>query len=327
MSKPRESKFLRPLKRWLWLVPQVEPPPPSHSLEDKMMYTGGCLLLYLLLCGCPLCGIPADWSANADPLHAFRPMLGARSGSLMELGISPMVSAQFVLQLLAGSRMIAVDLRNERDKAQLHAIQKLVSLLIALGEAVAFVASGAYGHWLHELGTLTSLFIVAQLFLASLLLLLLDEVIQRGWGLGSGTSLFIATNICSDILWRCASPLTHETARGVQYEGALVALCHLSLTGSSLRWALEEAFYRAPLPNLGELLATVLLLALTVLLQGLRVELPVKSQKLRGQQSQVWSVSVHERVSSRKQMCVGRPSTPSSCCTRATCRFCCTRRW
>merc|ERR1719491_2565544 len=269
-----------------------------------MMYTGGGLLLYLLLCGCPLDGIPVGWSAHSqsaaygvgsdgvgsagvgsvDPLHSLRPMLGARGGSLMELGISPMVSAQFVLQLLAGSGMMV-----RVEKAQLHSVQKLLSLLIALGEAVAFVASGAYGHWLHELGAVTSLLMVAQLCVSSLLLLLLDEVIQRGWGLGSGSncgSLFIATNICTDILWRCASPLTLETPRGIQYEGALVALIHLALTGKSLRWALREAFYRTALPNLGELLATVLLLALTVLLQGLRVELPVKSQKLRGQQSQ-----------------------------------------
>jgi protein transport protein SEC61 subunit alpha len=37
---------------------------------------------------------------------------------------------------------------------------------------------------------------------AGVLVLLLDEMLNNGWGLGSAISLFIATNICESIVWK-----------------------------------------------------------------------------------------------------------------------------
>lgn len=54
-----------------------------------------------------------------------------------------------------------------------------------------------------------------QLFVAGLIVLLLDELLQKGYGLGSGISLFIATNICETIVWKAFSPTTVNTGRGV----------------------------------------------------------------------------------------------------------------
>lgn len=54
----------------------------------------------------------------------------------------------------------------------------------------------------------------AQLFVAGLIVLLLDELLQKGYGLGSGISLFIATNICETIVWKAFSPTTVNTGRG-----------------------------------------------------------------------------------------------------------------
>ena len=47
-----------------------------------------------------------------------------------------------------------------------------------------------------------------------LIVLLLDELLQKGYGLGSGISLFIATNICETIVWKAFSPATVNTVRG-----------------------------------------------------------------------------------------------------------------
>lgn len=56
---------------------------------------------------------------------------------------------------------------------------------------------------------------VLQLFVAGLIVLLLDELLQKGYGLGSGISLFIATNICETIVWKAFSPTTVNTGRGI----------------------------------------------------------------------------------------------------------------
>ena len=70
----------------------------------------------------------------------------------------------------------------------------------------------------------------AQLFFAGIIVICLDEMLQKGYGLGSGISLFIATNICENIIWKAFSPYTINGARGTEFEGAVIALFHLLLT-------------------------------------------------------------------------------------------------
>lgn len=60
-------------------------------------------------------------------------------------------------------------------------------------------------------------FLSPQLFVAGLIVLLLDELLQKGYGLGSGISLFIATNICETIVWKAFSPTTINTGRGTMH--------------------------------------------------------------------------------------------------------------
>jgi protein transport protein SEC61 subunit alpha len=69
-----------------------------------------------------------------------------------------------------------------------------------------------------------------QLFFAGIIVICLDELLQKGYGLGSGISLFIATNICESIIWKAFSPYTITGARGAEFEGAVIALFHLMLT-------------------------------------------------------------------------------------------------
>ena len=77
----------------------------------------------------------------------------------------------------------------------------------------------------------------------------------------SGISLFIATNICESIIWKAFSPTTINTGRGPEFEGAVIALFHLLLTWPDKQRALREAFYRQNLPNIMNLLATLIVFA------------------------------------------------------------------
>jgi len=122
------------------------------------------------------------------------------------------------------------------------------------------------------------------LFFAGIIVLLLDELLQKGYGLGSGISLFIATNICENIVWKAFSPTTINTGRGTEFEGAVIALFHLLITRQDKVRALKEAFYRQNLPNVTNLLATVLVFVIVIYFQGFRVDLPVKYARQRGQQ-------------------------------------------
>merc|ERR1711924_4533 len=120
-------------------------------------------------------------------------------------------------------------------------------------------------------------------FIAGIIVIILDELLQKGYGMGSGISLFIATNISESIVWKAFSPTTMNTGKGTEFEGAIVALFHMLVTRSEKIMALKDAFYRQHAPNITSLFATVLVFFIVIYFQGFRVDLAVKYQKVRGQ--------------------------------------------
>lgn len=92
-------------------------------------------------------------------------------------------------------------------------------------------------------------------------------MLQKGYGLGSGISLFIATNICENIIWKAFSPYTITGPQGPQFEGAVIALFQLLVQRGNKVRALKEAFYRNNLPNCTNLLATVAIFLVVIYFQ------------------------------------------------------------
>lgn len=249
--------------------------------REKLLWTTITLFIFLVCCQIPLYGVQS--AKSSDPFYWMRVILASNRGTLMELGISPIVTSGLVMQLLAGSRIIEVDYNVKEDRALFNGAQKLFGILITVGEAIAYVVSGMYGD-LGTIGAGNAILIISQLFFAGIIVIILDELLQKGYGLGSGISLFIATNICETIIWKAFSPTTINTGRGTEFEGAIIALFHLLITRTDKIRALQEAIYRQNLPNLTNLAATVLVFVVVIYFQGWRVDLPVKYQKYRGQQ-------------------------------------------
>lgn len=94
--------------------------------------------------------------------------------------------------------------------------------------------------------------------------ILLDEVMNNGYGLGSGINLFISVNMCETILWSTFSPMTMRTESGQEYEGAIIALFHGLITKIDKLGAIQQAFYRNSLPNINSLLATILVFLIVI---------------------------------------------------------------
>jgi protein transport protein SEC61 subunit alpha len=150
-------------------------------------------------------------------------MLASNRGTLMELGTTPIISSGMVFQLLAGTHLIDVNLDLKSDRELYQTAQKLFAIILSFGQACVFVLTGLYGQP-SDLGAGICLLLIVQLVLAGLVVILLDELLQKGYGLGSGISLFIATNVCESIIWKAFSPTTINTGRGPEFEGAVIAL-------------------------------------------------------------------------------------------------------
>jgi protein transport protein SEC61 subunit alpha len=223
-------------------------------------------------------------------LYWLRVILASNRGTLMELGISPIVTSGMIMQLLAGSKLIEVNKNNKEDKELFEGATKrnlkfkilVFGFLITVGEAVAYVISGMYGD-LSSLGTFNAYLIIIQLVIAGIIVLLLDEVLQKGYGIGSGISLFIAVNICESIVWKAFSPFTITNEGGnVEYEGAIVSAVHLLLTKPNKIAALHKAFYRTSSANLFNLLTTIVVFLIVIYFQGFKHEIKISHKSEPG---------------------------------------------
>lgn len=90
--------------------------------REKVLWTAVTLFIYLVCSQIPLYGLKA--TDSADPLYWLRAMLASNRGTLMELGISPIVTSGMVMQLLAGSKIIEVDQSDKNDRALFNGAQK-----------------------------------------------------------------------------------------------------------------------------------------------------------------------------------------------------------
>jgi len=273
-------KLIHLVKPFMPFLPEVTSPERKVPFKERVLWTAITLFIYLVCCQIPLYGIVS--SDSADPFYWMRVILASNRGTLMELGISPIVTSGLVVQLLAGAKILDVDQSNKEERNLYNGAQKLLGMLITIGQGTVYVMSGMYGDTA-SLGFGNSVLIVLQLFVAGVIVLVLDELLQKGHGLGSGISLFIATNICESIIWKAFSPITTNMGRGTEFEGAIIALFHLLITRDNKVRALKEAFYRQNLPNLTNLLATVLVFCIVIYFQGFRVDLPVKNARVKGQ--------------------------------------------
>jgi len=260
-------------------MPEIEAPLRKVGVKDKIVWTAISLLIYLICCQIPLYGVYI--TDGADPLYMLRMMLASNRGSLMELGIQPMITSGMILQLLAGSKIIQVNTRVEEDKELFQTAQKLFGLLFTFAEATAYVMSGVYGT-IGQLGVINAVLIVAQLTMAGFVVLLLDELLQKGYGLTSGISVFIACNVAETIVWRAFSPITFTLGTETEFEGAIIAFFHFMITKSNKFEALQKAFSRQTGPNMFNLLATIAVVLVVVYFQGFKVEITISSARQRG---------------------------------------------
>lgn len=272
--------LLQLVKPFVGFTAEVASPGRSINFQEKFLWTSIALLIYLVASQVPLYGIIN--SGSDDPLYWMRMMMASNRGTLMDLGISPVVTSSMIMQMLVSSSIFSVNFELKEDKILHDAAQKIIAMIMTVGQAIVQVLSGFYGG-VDKIGTQNSVLLVLQLIFSGVIVILLDELLSKGYGLGSGVNLFIATNVCENIVWRAFSPKVFNTARGVEFEGSLIALIHLLFTRKNKFSAIREAFTRQNLPNCSSLFFTILIFGVVIYLQGLRLELPTESTQVKGQ--------------------------------------------
>ena len=268
------GRFLNLFKPIARIMPEVKAPTRKISFNEKLFWTGMVLIVYLVMSQVPLYGIST--TTTTDPFYLMRIIFASNRGSLMELGIGPIVTAGLILQLLAGSGIIGVDFSNPEERALFTSASKFLSIIMTIFNASAYIVGGAYG----TVQASTAVLIFAQLIAVGILVMLMDELVQKGWGLGSGISLFIAAGVATSIWWDSLAPIGPMSDG--KYYGALIAFGQSILNGETF-W---NTIYRSgSLPSIIGLVTTIIIFLVVIYLEGVRIELPISYAKFRGYRS------------------------------------------
>lgn len=248
---------LEPLYRHF---PEVKPPERHVNFREKLSWVAIILVLYFIM-------------GQITPLGAARPeqsrlgmlqiVFASELGTLMSLGIGPIVTASIILQLLVGAKMINLDLHNTEDRAIFQGTQKLLTIGVALFEAYAFVSIGAIP-LATAAGTTAGLdlvlFVTLQIAFASVMLMFLDEIISK-WGIGSGVGLFIAAGVSSNIIVQTFNFIPSGVGGG--YYGIVPNFLSQLASGVLNIWILWPVF------------ATIGVFLLVAYLESLKIEIPL----------------------------------------------------
>ena len=108
-------------------MPEVASPDRKIQFREKAMWTAITLFIFLVCSQIPLFGIMS--SDSADPLYWMRVILASNRGTLMELGISPIVTSSMIMQMLAGAQIIEVDYSVKEDRALFSGAQKCIIIV------------------------------------------------------------------------------------------------------------------------------------------------------------------------------------------------------
>lgn len=274
-QQPEEPKsrlyILEPLVDKL---PEVEVPKRHVSFRERFVWTGFALGIFLVMTQIPLYGLHGQTVESLFGLYRY--VFASHAGTIMELGIGPIVTAGIIIQLLVGSKIIGLDLSKPEDRALFTGVQKFLAVLVGIFMAAMY----AFGMYPSRFGALLttgeSLFIVLELSIGVIAVIYLDELVSK-YGFGSGISLFIAAGVSAEIFVGAFNPLTSKVLP-TQLSGAVPNLIKTMISGGSL----SDALFRTAAPSMWGVIATVIIFLIAVYAESMRVEIPLAYGRFGG---------------------------------------------
>ncbi len=256
-------------------LPEVAPPTQKKlSFKEKLKWTGIVLVLFFVLGLMPLFGLGTN---SLQQFEFLSIILAAQFGSLISLGIGPIVTASIVLQLLNGSGILKFDLTTTEGKKTFQGTQKLLAIFFIIFEAIIYVFMGGLSP--EGFGGVTrgtpmflylELLLVFQLFLGGMLILFMDEVVSK-WGFGSGISLFIAAGVSQSIFLQAFNWIKPT---GAEYSYGAIPTIFQAFATSNITLVLTK---------LAALFSTALVFVIAVYAQAMKIEIPLSFGMVRGQ--------------------------------------------
>lgn len=248
---------------FLTSLPEVERPRIALSLTERLKWVAFTLVVYFLLEEVALYGLDPG---TVDFFGNIRAVIAGSFGSIITLGIGPIVTASIILQILVGGKLIDLNLQDPRDKSIFQGTQKMLAIAFTIFEAATMVLMGALPAVNND--PRLQLLLIAQLTAGGILILYMDEVVSK-WGFGSGVGLFIIAGVCAQIVVGSFNFLPATEGEEVP-AGRIPAFIYF-LLNNQLR-----------LDVLVPIFGTLVVFAAVVYVSSVRVEIPLTYGKFRG---------------------------------------------
>ena len=288
MYSGEKSSRLYALRRFVDTYPTITKPERHVRFNEKLWTTTLVLIIYFAMTNVMIWGLSGQ---ALDLFAGFRSIMAGASGTIMHLGIGPIVTGSIIMQLFAGAKIIRLDLQDSEDKAMYQGVQKLLVLLMIPIESIpqtygfldpteALITNYGMG-W-------ANFVIVAQLFAGSYLVFLLDELVSK-WGIGSGISLFIAAGVAQSTFVGTLSPM--PATSGIDYSlqnppsGTLPMIFYMFREASNAEMISQNGFETILLTHVNPvaaLFSSVVVFLVVAYAESSKLELPLTHGKVRG---------------------------------------------
>ena len=283
-----KSSRLYALHRFVDVYPTITKPERHVRFNEKMWTTTFVLIIYFAMTNVMLYGLSGQ---ALDLFSGFRSIMAGASGTIMHLGIGPIVTGSIIMQLFAGAKIIRLDLSNSEDKAMYQGVQKLLVLIMipieAIPQTYGFLDPMEFLIDSYGMGW-ANLVIVAQLFAGSYLVFLLDELVSK-WGIGSGMSLFIAAGVSQSTFVGTLSPLPVTSGLGYSMSnppsGTLPMIFYMFREATNYEMISSNGFETILLTHvnpLAALFSSVVVFLVVAYAESSKLELPLTHGKVRG---------------------------------------------
>ena len=236
-------------------IPSIKPPARSLSLREKMYWTAVIIGVYFILYNIDAYGV--NVAAVSSSLELISIVFAAKIGSVITVGIGPIVLASILLQLINGSGLIKVDLNNVQDKSRFQALQKLLAISIAVVESVIYAVTGFVPV---ESASFLGI-VVLQLAIGAISIVFMDELMTK-YGITSGINMFIASGVSYAIVAGTAEILIPEAISAIA-AGSAAAISNTVLVFAPLFFS-------------------IIIFLISIYAYETKVELPLSFEQLRG---------------------------------------------
>jgi preprotein translocase subunit SecY len=263
-------------------LPAVASPEGHVHFKNKLMWTLGILVLYFALANIPLFGLSSD---SIDLFEQYRAFFAGASGSLMLLGIGPIVTASIVLQLLVGADVIKLNMSDPADQAFFQGAQKFMVFVMIVLEALPQIVGG---YIQPDVGVASALgvtpsivtgMIFVQICIGGVLILFMDEIVSK-WGIGSGVGLFIVAGVSQQIV-------TGLFNWGIDTTGLPIGILPkwiyiVQNVGLDYIATSEGVMFLLIRGGILALISTVAIFLIVVFAESTRIEIPLAHSAVRG---------------------------------------------